>query len=564
MTQTTLWLLPLVLGAFFGMVNAFRLGLRWSWGLLIQHGIVLVIALLGLYVMPKYDWLCSYLGWGFMLSYTIIARLFLSKMTQALGLLRTEEAVSRARWLGFMMWGPPGKFWLDLAFMINFYLRGDSAAAETLYQKWQKFGLPRHISESLTAYAMIGLLVKRDWNSAIAKFEDATSLYSSELAAGKKNVRFPSQVVMPAVRAFNETGRYREARESLALADLAGSSYGRESLETFFLSYFALLGAEEQVNHILFSMKEYRSALPEHARLYWKARCAAECGDFNAAILSYADSLRKTPEKDSAWRERTQQQMKFAQSQLISGQLQERNPEAETERKLSIEFGQSLLRRCYAVADIMNSRKPPLAVRSLTGVISVMFICSPHPYIMSQSSNFIYKNGFLAANLVYAGQWWRLITYQFLHFGLSHLLMNLFGLVWFGRFVENVYGSLRFLVIFFMSGILSGALQMVMARPDDQAIGASGAIMGIFGAGLAATLRLKNVLPPQLRRHELNWMIALALTQVIFDQAVNFLFPAKHDSTSEVTVAAAAHLGGMVSGFVLGYLLPMRKLGTEE
>lgn len=564
MTQTTLWLLPLLLGSLFGIVSALKMGWRWSWGVVVQHGIVFAIAISGLYFIPKWDWLCAYLGWGFMLGYTVVARTFLTKMTQALGLLRTTQAISKARLLCFIMWGPPGRFWLDLAYMINCYLRGDIKSANFLYKKWTEFGLPKSISDSLTAYAMIGLIVMRDWHGAVEKYEEARSRYEAELAAGKKNIRFPFQIAMPAMRAFAELRRFSEARQALLLADLPAVSYGRESLETLFLSYFALLGAEEDSNELLDSMKGNKAALPEHARLYWQARCASERQYYELAILMLEASLRITPEKDTAWRSRTQYQIKLNQENIELGIVREPNPVEDAEKTEAAKTGRQVMKRCLAVSEILNSRTPPTAVRFLTGVISVMFIYSYYPFLLNEKTSFAFNFGYLSGPLLMSGQWWRLISYLFLHGSISHLMMNLFGLVWFGRFVENIFGTWRFLAIFVLSGVLSGALQVIMSSPDDKAVGASGAILGIFGAGLAATLRLKNVLPKQIRRQELSWMIALAVTQLVFDQVVNFLYPGSENVRDAVHIAAAAHFGGMLSGFVLGWTLALRKLGTEE
>jgi membrane associated rhomboid family serine protease len=572
MTQTTLWLLPLALGSLFGIVSALKMGIGWSWGVVLQHGIVLLIAMCGLFLFPGFDWLCAYLGWAFMLTFTVVARMLLVKMTQALGLLRTEQAVKWARWLALLMWGPPGRFWLDLSFMINFYLRHDTKAAEAIYRKWHEYKLPRSVADSLTAYSMLGLLVMRDWDAAVEKCEEARARYEAELAAGKKSARFPVQIAVPSMRALLELERYGEAAELLVLCDLPGSAYGRESLETIFLSIFALLGDRQNLSIVLAHMKGKSGSLPEHARLYWQARCAMEEQKYEEAVLTFAESLRKTPAKDDAWRERTQQQMKLTQEKMLLAQargLDSEITEADARRLSEIAAAArttgSIMKRCFAVCDIMASRKPCHAVRVLTGIISVMFFCSYCPLLMKgNTANFVLDYGYLAGGLVLAGQWWRPVTYLFLHGGASHLVMNLFGLIWFGRFVENVFGTCRFLIIFFCSGVLSGVLQMLMSSPDDKAVGASGAILGIFGAGLAATLRLKNVLPPQIRRHELSWMIALAVTQLVFDQLVNFLFPASETVHDAVRIAAAAHFGGMISGFALGWILPLKKLGTEE
>lgn len=564
MTQVTLWLLPLVVGSIFGIANALKAGIRWSWGVIIQHCIVMIIALLGLSVLSKWDWLCAYIGWGYLLGFTVFARVVLMKMTQALGLLRCEQAIKQARILRFVLWGPPGKFWVDLTYMINFAVQGDTKSANAIFEKWRRFGLPKSVADSLSAYAMIAHLVVRDWEATVQKYNETKARYQKEIASKKKEVRFPFQIAVTAVRAFNELGRYREAAEALQMADLPSSNYGRDSLETIFLSYFALLGASQDLNNVLESMSKSKTALPEHARLFWQARCAAEQGDLEGAIRIFAESLRKTPEKDTAWRERTQYQMKLCQERLLSEQIS--YPSVEQERLAAATVGREILSKCLVISEIMNSRRAPMAVRVLTGVISIVFICCFSPYYFGDKSyleisNFAFTYGVLSSE-IFKGEWWRLVSYLFLHGGLSHLFMNLFGLVWFGRFVENIFGTANFLIIFLGSGILSGLTQVLM-DPSGQAVGASGAVLGVFGAGLAAMLRLKNVVPRQIRNNELSWMLALAVTQLLFDQIVNFLFPAREGAHEAIRIAAAAHFGGMVSGFGFGCLLPMKKVGSQ-
>ena len=565
MTQITLWLLPLVVGSFFGISTSLRAGWRWSWGMIVQHMIVLIIAVCGLWVFPKWDWLCAYLGWGFLLGFTVVARVMLMKMTQALGLLRSQQAISQARMLRFILWGPPGKYWLDLAYMINFSVRGDTRSANDIYKKWEVEKLPRQVTDSLTAYAMIGYLMLRDWQSTVEKFETTKKRYELERNS-KKAARFPFQIAVPAIRAYNELGLYSQAREALLLADLAGAGVGRDSLDTIFLSYFALLGSDYGINEVLQSMSQSKGALPEYARLFWQARCASQRHDYESAIRVFGESLRKTPEKDSAWRERTQYQISLNQEKMLE-EKQEADPLKERERIEAIKSGLQIMHRCYAIADILSNRKSPLAARALTGVITVAYLlyCSVvffQDRVSYDIRRFLDNYGPLT-NAAVHGEPWRLLSYMFLHGGLSHLFMNLFGLIWFGRFVENVFGSSRFLIIFFGSGILSGLAQTLL-EPNEAAIGASGAVLGVFGAGLAAMLRLKNVLPAHIRNSELSWMIALAVTQLLFDQIVNFLFPSVQAAKDAVKIASTAHFAGMLSGFAIGWILSLKQQCKEE
>ena len=95
----------------------------------------------------------------------------------------------------------------------------------------------------------------------------------------------------------------------------------------------------------------------------------------------------------------------------------------------------------------------------------------------------IYEKGFLYAPLVAHGDWWRLGTAAFLHYGPIHLLLNMLGLFWFGSLLEQRIGSGRFLLLYIVSG-LAGSAGALVISPTSATVGASGAIFGILGAGL--------------------------------------------------------------------------------
>ncbi len=92
--------------------------------------------------------------------------------------------------------------------------------------------------------------------------------------------------------------------------------------------------------------------------------------------------------------------------------------------------------------------------------------------------------------LVY-GEYWRMVTYMFLHGGVMHLAFNMYAFLLLGGFVERVYGPLRLAVVYFASGAVAGLSPLVYLYLDKLvvSIGASGGIMGIFGAILASPYR---------------------------------------------------------------------------
>jgi membrane associated rhomboid family serine protease len=80
------------------------------------------------------------------------------------------------------------------------------------------------------------------------------------------------------------------------------------------------------------------------------------------------------------------------------------------------------------------------------------------------------------------GEWYRLISSMFLHFGFLHIAFNMWALLVIGTPLEQMLGRLRYLALYFLSGLGGGILSMSLGPVDETAAGASGAIFGLFGA----------------------------------------------------------------------------------
>lgn len=143
--------------------------------------------------------------------------------------------------------------------------------------------------------------------------------------------------------------------------------------------------------------------------------------------------------------------------------------------------------------------------------------------------------------LTLGGEWWRLATAVFIHFGLLHLAFNMWALWDAGRLVERLYGTGRFLLVYAFAG-LAGSVASLAWNPAVNSAGASGAIFGVFGALLAFLLDPRNGVPLALMRSLRN----SALTFIAFAIAFGWIHPG---------IDNAAHLGGLAGGALLGALL---------
>ncbi len=146
-----------------------------------------------------------------------------------------------------------------------------------------------------------------------------------------------------------------------------------------------------------------------------------------------------------------------------------------------------------------------------------------------------------------SGEWWRVVTSLFIHWGLLHLVFNLAVLKEAGRFVERWLGLGQFLVVYFFSGII-GSLASALFNPGAISAGASGAIFGLYGLLLAQSLRCSKKLPAEFMREQRG----TALTFIGVNLVLSLTIPG---------IDMAAHVGGLAAGFLLGWLVVPLPLG---
>ena len=140
------------------------------------------------------------------------------------------------------------------------------------------------------------------------------------------------------------------------------------------------------------------------------------------------------------------------------------------------------------------------------------------------------------------GQWWRLLTSMFVHFGLIHLGLNMWCLWNLGRAAERLLGRFSYLLVYLVSGIF-GSIASVYWHPLAAGAGASGAIFGLAGV-LVSFVYLKKT-PAHL---QINSKMLGSLGTFI---AYNLVFGAAVPGISN-----AAHIGGVIMGLAVGALLP--------
>jgi rhomboid protease GluP len=139
------------------------------------------------------------------------------------------------------------------------------------------------------------------------------------------------------------------------------------------------------------------------------------------------------------------------------------------------------------------------------------------------------------------GQWWRLLTSAFVHVGAVHLALNMYVFSSSGPLCERLYGNLAFLALYLLAA-LGGSLAATIWSPLALSAGASGAVFGVYGALFAFTRTARHSLPPEVISGLRKSVVSFVVLNVLFGLTVP-------------NISNSAHLGGLATGFVAGWLL---------
>jgi membrane associated rhomboid family serine protease len=139
-------------------------------------------------------------------------------------------------------------------------------------------------------------------------------------------------------------------------------------------------------------------------------------------------------------------------------------------------------------------------------------------------------NGPAVAN----GEWYRIVTSGFMHYGFLHLLFNMYALYILGSMIEPAIGKVRFLLIYFVS-LVAGSLGALVLDPNALTAGASGAVFGLMGAAVLV-LRNRGIDP---------WQSGIAIW-LFLNLAITF-------TVSSISVGG--HIGGLIGGAVAGWVV---------
>ena len=203
------------------------------------------------------------------------------------------------------------------------------------------------------------------------------------------------------------------------------------------------------------------------------------------------------------------------------------NPHAEKEFELRLR------------ATTPHAYVTPLIIAANLGVFAVMVALGIQ--VLGGRAEEYLRFGANFAPLTTGGEWWRLFTCTFIHFGIVHLVFNMWALWDSGRLTERLFGNGWFAVLYVFAGLCGSSASMLWNQEVISG-GASGAVFGVFGALLAYMTVERGSIPPAT----LNHLRVSTSTFVVYSLFYGFV---------QSGIDNAAHLGGLAGGFIMGLTL---------
>jgi rhomboid protease GluP len=214
--------------------------------------------------------------------------------------------------------------------------------------------------------------------------------------------------------------------------------------------------------------------------------------------------------------------------------------EAPTHQEQDIDSRQEALRTGRMVRVVWREASQPwltwLLLASIVLIFSVYFINR------SLYNDMIEAGGVLWSAVVRRGEWWRLITHMFLHLDVGHLAMNGLSLYFLGQMREKNDGHVRFLLLYVLSGLAGGLLQLLLGEHNVLGVGASGAIFGLAGAELVFLWRHQKYMGAGARA---AWMQLLGL--LALQLMIGF-------AAGGEVIGNWAHMGGLLMGLAWAWI----------
>jgi rhomboid protease GluP len=501
--------------------------------------VVLIILSMSWYFMPA---LTVKIGIGAWIIFVLIPMLSLQRLES---LVDKSEYLTASRFAKWVRWlAPTDGMWNYHHLLAGIALAqgGQIETAHQIFDRYQPGELPpQQLLSSSTALVKADTARRKQSSlptaigrSATALLYRATDRWAEYITWFRGRLNSDREVVggtalVYYVRALAETGDLHRCIVEVNKLD-RDRLINNQQLNLLKMYILAYCG---RIDAVIQSCQNLLSTYPSDIHQFWIGTAELAAGKIDTAMATLTQ-LRQTTtdsciQQDIDWR--------------LSQPLPDLKQLSSLDRESIAQIESTILQDArYNVQTPVNARTP---VTNLLIAINVLIFCAELAWqYRSGDKEFTFiPLGGLAAPLVISGQWWRIITANFLHMGILHLGMNMVALLYLGKFVEYRLGSFRYLLAYLIAGLGSMAtityIDTYWITAPQITVGASGAIMGMLGAMGAIHLR--------------GWRqakVAAAGRQfqaVLFSVGFQLVFDLTNGHTSIV-----GHFSGLIIGFLVG------------
>ncbi|BAZ09130.1 rhomboid family protein [Calothrix sp. NIES-4071] len=338
-----------------------------------------------------------------------------------------------------------------------------------------------------------------------------------------------SYILLMYLRSLGEIGDVNgllEAWQQFKLS-IEKTNLGTRNLARMYV--LAFCGEKEQVAKLF---NDSLAIYPQTVKDFWLATAEQAAGNYEIArelLLNLTECEDRRIREAAQWRLSQKNMVPYERTPLFEGIVEQIITEIQQEAW----YKGSIIKR------------QPKTTYLIIGFNLIAFALE---IAFGGSTNLItlYNLGALVPQKVLAGEWWRLFTATFLHFGWLHLTMNMFGLYFFGRLVEFILGVQRYLFVYLVTGFGSMLTVTLMSvngySKSGFLVGASGAIMGLVGVSVAIFLRDWSRDKVAIASKNLRQFLLIILLQTVLD-------------LTTPQISFIGHFSGTIIGFLLGMMV---------
>jgi len=210
-------------------------------------------------------------------------------------------------------------------------------------------------------------------------------------------------------------------------------------------------------------------------------------------------------------------------------------------KEQTIKAAEEEVRKAEEIDSVMNLSKGNLYITygiiGINVLVFLLMVVSGVNFFEPTGADII-KWGANYSPLTFTGDWWRLISCVFVHIGIIHLLFNMYALYMVGIYLERMLGKTRYITAYLCTGVFASLASLWWHSTPVPSAGASGAIFGMYGVFLS--LLITNLIPKEIRNS--------LLRSILIFVGYNLIYGMKSG------VDNAAHIGGLLSGLIIGYM----------